>query len=296
MAVSVPGTRGKLALVCAVVAALLSGGLARGEARADAGPPAAGVPVTVTDYTDPDQMIAWGERSHWKQPWRSYLDTVPASTLLDAIGINFNVPARIAAPTARLLARSGFSRARVEVGWSTLEYDDPSRMNDQDRASLRAVLGALREHGIRPLILLNANHGMPCPVRRETIELTRPAATGATTVPRLRLRRPGALLKGRPAALFAHCDSPCRVRLRGLLRVGRRSFSIRARRQIVAAGPTSGAAVRFSLTIGPGAARLARRGLARGAKVRVVMAARAGDGGSNLLRRALVPHGLAPAP
>ena len=83
--------------------------------------------------------------------------------LTAAVGINFNVKPQFAAGTARLLAGAGFKRARIEVGWGTLDYDDPSQMNSSDRRSLATTLTALREHGIRPLILLNANEGKPCP-------------------------------------------------------------------------------------------------------------------------------------
>jgi hypothetical protein len=163
-----------LALACL---ALL---LVRGAAPPDA--TAASAPVTITNYTDPTQALKWGNRSHWKQPWRSYLDTVSATTLLKSVGINFNVLPKWAASTARLLADSGFRRARIEVGWGTLDYDDPSRMNEVDRQSLVTKLTALRDNGIRPLILLNANHGKPCPTKPDTVTLTTPAPAGATTI------------------------------------------------------------------------------------------------------------------
>ena len=85
----------------------------------------AGAPVTITNYSDPGQAMKWGNRSHWKQPWRSYLDTVPAATLVNALGINFNIPAKWAEPTARMLASNGFKRARVEFGWNTIDYEHP---------------------------------------------------------------------------------------------------------------------------------------------------------------------------
>jgi hypothetical protein len=143
---------------------------------------AAGAPVTITNYTDPGQAMGWGYRSHWLQPWRSYLDTVPAETLLNAIGINFNVGSKVAAPTARLLGDSGFRRARIEVGWSSVEYEHPGSLTPLARRELQTTLGALRENGIRPLILLNANDGEPCPVRRDTLQLTRTAHAGATVI------------------------------------------------------------------------------------------------------------------
>jgi hypothetical protein len=141
-----------------------------------------GAPVTITRYTDPGQALAWGSRSQWKQPWRAYLDTPPARTLLDAIGINFNVEAKLAAATAHLLDDSGFKRARLEVGWGSLDYDDPDKMTAAARESLVTTLTALKENGIRPLILLNANEGRPCPVERGTITLKAPAAAGDSTI------------------------------------------------------------------------------------------------------------------
>jgi hypothetical protein len=143
---------------------------------------AAGTGAAITDYTDPGQAMGWGFRSHWLQPWRSYMDTVPATTLLGAVGINFNVGSKVAAPTARLLGDSGFRRARIEVGWSSVEYDHPDTLTPLARKELQTTLGALRDNGIRPLILLNANHGEPCPVRRETLRLTKAAKAGATVL------------------------------------------------------------------------------------------------------------------
>jgi hypothetical protein len=161
-------------MVCALAALVLLGAARPALAAAE--------PVTMTDYTDRSEAINWGQRSHWKQPWRSYLDTVPATTLLSAIGINFNVKPKFAAATARLLGDAGFSRARLEVGWGTLDYEDPSRMNAGDRKNLATTLTALRENGIRPLILLNANSGKPCPVKPGTVTLTAPAAAGDTEI------------------------------------------------------------------------------------------------------------------
>ena len=139
-------------------------------------------PVTVTNYTDPGQAPAWSQRSYWKQPWRSYLDTVPAATLLHAVGINFNVTGKQAAATAKLLAESGFTRARFEVGWAAISYDEPDQMIASIRAELIAKLAALRDNGIRPLILINANHGKPCPTKPATLSLLTAAEAGSTQV------------------------------------------------------------------------------------------------------------------
>src|SRR3954447_1925303 len=79
---------------------------------------------------DPRQQtaLAFGQRSHWLQPWRAYLDTVPATRLRDAIGINFNVEPAEAEATARLLSESGFRRARVSFGWESIAYSNPDQL------------------------------------------------------------------------------------------------------------------------------------------------------------------------
>jgi hypothetical protein len=125
-------------------------------------------------------QVPFGRRSFWIQPWRAYLDTWPASRLLDAVGINFNVRPREAEGTARLLQSSGFKLARIELSWNLLSYDDPTRFTEEPEIRKRLV--ALREHGLRPLILLNANSGGPGPARPVTLTTLEPAAAGAGSV------------------------------------------------------------------------------------------------------------------
>jgi len=133
----------------------------------------------VTNYVDPGQQtkLSFGDRSHWLQPWRAYMDTVPATRLRDAVGIQFNVQPQEADSTARLLAANGFRRARVEVAWSSIAYDSPTRIGDP--APLRTKLAALKARGIRPLILLNSHHGAPGPLRRWKATTVEPAARDA---------------------------------------------------------------------------------------------------------------------
>jgi thrombospondin type 3 repeat protein len=129
---------------------------------------------------DPAQqtLLSFGDRSHWLQPWRGYLDTVPATRLRDAVGINIdNMVATSEVPAlARLLAASGFKRARYEIGWDSIDYDDPSRM--RNLSEVRTVLTALRDNGIRPLILLNSHHGIPCPTHFFDARIVQSAARG----------------------------------------------------------------------------------------------------------------------
>ena len=139
------------------------------------GPASAG---TLKNPIDPEQQtaLAFGARSHWLQPWRAYLDTLPATRLRDAIGINLNVSAEEVPATAQLLARSGFRRARVEIGWNQMDFADPTRVENPGR--LRQHLEPLKANGIRPLILLNANHGIPGPARFFDAVLAQPARSG----------------------------------------------------------------------------------------------------------------------
>ena len=122
----------------------------------------------------------FGASSFWIQPWRAYLDTWPSSTLLSSLGINFNVGVAQAEAVAQLLQDSGFTLARREIPWGALSYEDPSEFNNEPK--IAKILGALHNHGLRPLILLNANSGQPAPAKPITLTTVTPAYPGAMTV------------------------------------------------------------------------------------------------------------------
>jgi hypothetical protein len=127
-----------------------------------------------------DSSYLAGEGTLTVQPWRSYLDTSPSFRLTSALGINFNVTPKESEDTAQLLQESGFTLARVEIGWNSLSYEDPSAFKDE--AGIDERLQALRKHHIRPLILLNANSGEPNPTQGLILHTTEEAAAGARTV------------------------------------------------------------------------------------------------------------------
>ena len=137
---------------------------------------------TLTDPIDPKYLTEtpFGTTSFWIQPWRAYIDTWPASRLLESLGINFNVSAPQAQATAQLLQDSGFKLARIAINWDALSYDDPTQFVDE--ASVYTRLEALRTHGLRPLILLDANSEGPTPARRVNLETVAEAPAGAQTV------------------------------------------------------------------------------------------------------------------
>ncbi len=124
--------------------------------------------------------VPFGTSSFWVQPWRAYLDTWPAARLLDSLGINFNVSAPDAESTAQLLQDSGITLARIEINWSSLSYEAPTTFLNEP--NIRARLQALHNHGLRPLILLNANSEAPTPAKHITLETTSEAPAGAQTL------------------------------------------------------------------------------------------------------------------
>ena len=81
---------------------------------------------------------------------------------------------------ARLLSHAGFRRARVEIGWGEFSFTAPRPASRP--AYYRIILRALVESGLRPLILLNSNHGLPCPARVFGLEVVAPARAGDRTI------------------------------------------------------------------------------------------------------------------
>ena len=135
-------------------------------------------------YGDPvQQNIPFGCRSYFLTPWRAYMDTWPASRFLECLGICFKLrDIRAAEAVAQVFAEAGIRSARVEIGWGNFRYDDPTQMDEAKARRYKTILRALKAHGIRPLILLNANSGWPCPIRTDRVTLVRDAPAGAREI------------------------------------------------------------------------------------------------------------------
>ena len=110
------------------------------------------------------------------------MDTWPGSQLLNCLGINFTVSSKYASATAETLAQCGFKEARVEIGWVNFQYNDPTQMSPKSLANLTTSLQALKNFGIRPLILLNANSSAPCPIKYFATSMVVAANVGGTSV------------------------------------------------------------------------------------------------------------------
>ncbi|HEY4996526.1 MAG TPA: hypothetical protein VII03_00945, partial [Solirubrobacteraceae bacterium] len=139
---------------------------------------------TVGDPIDPRFLtdLPFGRRSFWVQPWRSYLDTWPASRLLEAVGFDFPTNPNLAEGTAHLLQDSGYKLVRMGISWNGMSFEDPTVFTPSHIANITTRLNALRAHGLRPLIVLDANSGGPVPLKGVTLETLTAAPAGAQTV------------------------------------------------------------------------------------------------------------------
>jgi len=140
--------------------------------------------VVAQPYTDPRLLdVPWGNYSFERQAWRGYLDTVPAVDVLGGLGVVWGAtPAgRSAEQLAADVAAAGFRRVRIEIPWGSVTWDETGFVA-ADAARLARTLTALRKHGLRPLILLNAHHAQPCPVQWRELRVLRAAAAGSRAI------------------------------------------------------------------------------------------------------------------
>lgn len=138
-----------------------------------------------TLYTNPSQFTSlwFGAHSHWLQPWRAYLETVPATTFLNGTGLVWNVNDSVNQElVARLIAKQGIRRARIEINWSNIDFNDETKLTPHSTTRFRSQLLALKKYGIRPLILLNAFQGAPTPLKLFERTIVADADAGDTKV------------------------------------------------------------------------------------------------------------------
>lgn len=178
-----PRTR-PIILVLALLLAFFAHSLSAGAKRASHRGKHTSHWLVLNHPIDPAQELdlPFGTRSQWLQPWRGYLDTPPARTINEGLGINFNVTAQQAWATAAALERAGFRRARVEIGWDNINPADTSELTPYEASQWQTILGALFAHHIRPLILLNANEGEPTATTFLNLGVLVPALAGTRTV------------------------------------------------------------------------------------------------------------------
>lgn len=168
----------------AAAGALGAGALAAWRIRRPQELAVAADPGVVNPYVDPTQLeVPWPDHSFLRQPWRGYLQTLPAHGFRSGdlrVGLNFNLPAPGKGPSdadvCTMLKDHGISTVRLEIGWNSVDWDETNLRVPSGR------LAAFAASGIRPLILLNANQGGPCPSRGWSARLRADAAQGARAV------------------------------------------------------------------------------------------------------------------
>ncbi|WP_038171240.1 hypothetical protein [Verrucomicrobium sp. BvORR106] len=132
---------------------------------------------------DPGHLtqVAFGTYSHWLQPWRGYLETIPAHQFLNGLGIVLNTHrGEDVNQILQMCARHGIKHVRIEIGWGNLDYRDEAKIKNSKDLAIR--LQASRAHGLRPLILLNGHHGAPCPLLNFERSLAADVPAGARKV------------------------------------------------------------------------------------------------------------------
>ena len=131
-------------------------------------------------YADLAYLAPFGFHNHYYDGWRAYEETVSAARFINGVGAVMPPPKLGHPPdeVARMLAEHGITRGRLEIPWGELSMDE----NPKDLAEFDATLLAMRKHGIRPMILLNAHHGGPAPNVRTQHTVTEDAAQGDRTI------------------------------------------------------------------------------------------------------------------
>jgi hypothetical protein len=145
-------------------------------------------------YVDPSQLgVPWPLHSHYRIPWRAWLEPRAAYDFAQGIGMvfNHNLPAEHDALVIRTLAEAGVRAVRREVGWGSVRWDETGLI---DEARFREQLRLFRHYGLRPTLLLNCHHGNPCPLIWQELTLLADAPAGAT---RLKLAEIADFIPGR---------------------------------------------------------------------------------------------------
>ncbi len=157
-------------LAAAFVSCLLTTALARSAS------------IKPTPYVDPAQLtsVPFGASSQWAQPWRGYLETVPATTFIDGLGIYLDTEDQSNQNLLlKMLGTHGIRHARILIPWGDLDWQEQHLASAN---TLTHMLLAAKANGLRPLIMLYSYQSQPCPVRYTTSTLTRGAHAGDTTI------------------------------------------------------------------------------------------------------------------
>src|SRR4051812_45311280 len=109
------------------------------------------IPGWTAPYVDPNQFQAtpWGALSHWLQPWRAYLETLPASVFIQGVGMHLDFGTVQPPPNwdliMQMLGSHGVRHVRIEIGWGSLDYQNESII--KNASQLATIIRAAKAHG-----------------------------------------------------------------------------------------------------------------------------------------------------
>lgn len=118
--------------------------------------------------------VPFGSHSQWFQPWRGYFETMPVSQFLNGVGVVLtSVPDLV----CEMLSKYGVTVTRMEIGWGDVTIN--GTITDSRPI---AALQACAKWKIRPIILLNSNQGIPCPMTQFIRHAASDAPVGSTSL------------------------------------------------------------------------------------------------------------------
>jgi len=124
-------------------------------------------PVPVGNpYIDPSQDIPYPQTSFYTQPWRGWMETVPATKMLNGVGVNFQGNQQnLAQDDANLqyLASIGVHDIRVGSNWGNINGTDENSFSAQSQAYWQSIFADCKRYGITPTLILYAGEGDPEP-------------------------------------------------------------------------------------------------------------------------------------
>jgi hypothetical protein len=144
---------------------------------------------SVTDYTDPSYLtnLPFGTRSFYDLPENAYMNTVPATSLLNSVGVNYDAnpdptDANQVPQVDHLLKDSGFKEVRIIMPWGGMNRDNPTQLGASQISKLQQDITAMKANGLRPLITLEAYDSDPVPYAPIKVSYTTTPKVGDTKV------------------------------------------------------------------------------------------------------------------